>query len=147
MKPIEQTRIWKFMEKMMKWILILCGAFLVIVIAIAVFMRYIMHSTLFGSEEILALLAIWLYWIGGAYGSYEDSHISADMTNLLLRNERVRHVYQGFIRGLTMVISGIFATFIRERPPCFTGISSERSSGKEKNPPSWVPPIFFSQPS
>lgn len=109
MKPIEQTRIWKFMEKLMKWLLIICGALLVIVIAIAVFKRYIMKSTLFGSEEILALLAIWLYWIGGAYGSYEDSHISADMTNLLIRNDRVRHVYQGIIRGLTMVITGIFA--------------------------------------
>ena len=109
MKPIEQTFIWNFMEKLMRWILIVCGILLIIVIAAAVFMRYVMQSTLFGNEEILALLAIWVYWIGGAYGSYEDSHISADMTNLLIHNAKVRKYYQGFVRGLTVVISGVFA--------------------------------------
>lgn len=109
MKPIEKTLIWKIMEKLMRWLLIVCGVLLVIVITISVFMRYVMNSTLFGSEEILALLAIWLYWIGGAYGSFEDSHISADMTGMIIRNERVREIYRVIIRGVTMVIAGIFA--------------------------------------
>lgn len=109
MKPIEKTFIWKALEKVMRWLLIISGVLLVIVITISVFMRYVMNSTLFGSEEILALLAIWLYWIGGAYGSYEDSHISADMTNLLIRNEKIRAKYQLFIRGVTVVIAGVFA--------------------------------------
>lgn len=109
MKPIEQTHIWRFMERLMSWILIICGVCLIAVIAIAVVMRYVMESTLFGSEEILAMAAIWLYWIGGSYGSYEDSHISADMTNLLIRNEKVRHIYQGFARILTTAITGVFA--------------------------------------
>ena len=59
--------------------------------------------------EILALLAIWLYWIGGAYGSYEDSHISADMTGMMIRNERVREIYRMVIRGVTALIAGVFA--------------------------------------
>ena len=109
MKPIEQTHIWKFMERLMSWILIICGVCLILVIAVSVIMRYCLESTLFGYEEILALAAIWLYWIGGAYGSYEDSHISADMTNLLIRNEKIRHIYHGFVRILTAVITGVFA--------------------------------------
>lgn len=109
MKPIETTLIWRFMEKLMRWILILCSGLLVIVIGIAVFMRYVMNSVFFGSDEILALLAIWLYWIGGAYGSYEDSHISADMSSLFIKNPKVLHVFQTAVRGITVVISGIFA--------------------------------------
>ena len=109
MKAIENTFIWKLLEKIMRYLLIIAGALLIIIMGISVFMRYVMNSTLFGSEEILALLAIWLYWIGGAYGSYEDSHISADMTDLLIRNEKFRAKYKIFIRGLTVVICGVFA--------------------------------------
>ena len=69
MKPIEKTFIWKLMEALMRWLLMISGVLLIVVITISVFMRYVLKSALFGSEEILALLAIWLYWIGGAYGS------------------------------------------------------------------------------
>ena len=86
MKPIEKTFIWKLMEALMRWLLMISGVLLIVVITISVFMRYVLKSALFGSEEILALLAIWLYWIGGAYGSYEDSHIYADKTGKMIRN-------------------------------------------------------------
>lgn len=109
MKPIEKTFIWKLMEALMRWLLMISGVLLIVVITISVFMRYVLKSALFGSEEILALLAIWLYWIGGAYGSYEDSHISADMTGMMIRNERVREIYRMVIRGVTALIAGVFA--------------------------------------
>ena len=58
MKAIENTFIWKLLEKIMRYLLIIAGALLIIIMGISVFMRYVMNSTLFGSEEILALLAI-----------------------------------------------------------------------------------------
>ena len=109
MKPIEKTAIWKIVEKIMSWILVIFSALLVIVITLAVFMRYVMNSTLFGNEEILALLAIWVYWIGGAYGSYEDSHISADMTDLFFKSEKLKHSIRVVIRAVTVFITGCFA--------------------------------------
>ena len=109
MKPIEKTALWKFMERLMSIILVIACALLVIIIGIAVFMRYVMNSTLFGNEEILALLAIWVYWIGGTYGSYEDSHISADMTDLFFRNQKVKRIVRIIVRGITVGITGIFA--------------------------------------
>lgn len=106
---LEKTIIWKAVERIMTAILVVASALLVIIMGISVFMRYVLNSTLFGSEELLALLAIWLYWIGGAYGSYEDSHISADMTNLFIRNVKVRNIYKTIMSGVTTVISAIFA--------------------------------------
>lgn len=109
MKPIEDTLLWKVMERLMRIILIACSALLVIVIGVAVFMRYVMDSVFFGSDEILALLAIWLYWIGGAYGSYKESHVSADMSSLVIKDEKALHIFRIVVRAITVVISAVFA--------------------------------------
>ncbi len=109
MKSIEKTFIWRLMDKLMSAILIASSGCLVIVIAIAVFMRYVMNSVFYGSEDLLVVLAIWLYWIGGAYGSFEDSHISADMTNLFIRNDKIRHYYKIIVRAVTAVLTAVFA--------------------------------------
>lgn len=109
MKPIEETMIWKVLHKSMSAVLMLCSVLLVTVIGLSVFMRFVLGSNLYGSNEILALLAIWLYWIGGGYGSYEDSHISADMTNLMIKSENVKHIVKVIVRAITAVISCVFA--------------------------------------
>lgn len=108
LKPIEETLIWKFMEKMLSFFLILGSAAMLILIVTNVIARYIFNSAIFGAEEILGFLIVWMYWIGGTYGSLEDSHISADMTNLLIKNDRSRHCYQIVVRFVTMVIVGVF---------------------------------------
>ena len=109
MKPIEKTAIWKILDKVMSIILVVFGLCLIVVIGAAVVVRYIMHSALFGNEEILALLAIWVYWIGGAYGSYTDTHISADMTDLFFKNEKLKPAVRVVIRAVTVFITGCFA--------------------------------------
>jgi TRAP-type C4-dicarboxylate transport system permease small subunit len=108
-KPLEETFLWKALEKLMSFILIICGTLLVVVIGISVFMRYVMNSVFFGADEILIILAIWLYWIGGAYGSYEDSHISADMTDIFIKNDKVRQKFRLMVRGVALFISAVLA--------------------------------------
>ena len=109
LKPIEDTFIWRLLEIIMRVILIVTSILLVIIIGISVYMRYVMDSVFFGSDELLALLAIWLYWVGGAYGSYEHSHISADMTGLFIKNEKVLNIVRTVVKGVTVVITGVFA--------------------------------------
>lgn len=108
LKPIEETFIWKALEKLLSAFLILGSASMLILIVANVIARYIFDSAIFGAEEILGFLIVWMYWIGGTYGSLEDSHISADMTGLLIKNDKFRHKYQIATRFVTMVIVGIF---------------------------------------
>ena len=108
-RPIEDTLLWKGIEKLLSFALISCGALLVVVIGVSVFMRYVMKSVFFGADEILTLLAIWLYWLGGAYASYEDSHISADMTNLFIKNDKTRRIFNLAVRAVTLFTSAVFA--------------------------------------
>lgn len=108
LKPIEETFIWRFMDRLLSIFLIVGSASMLILIVANVVMRYFFDSAIFGAEEILGFLIVWMYWIGGTYGSLEDSHISADMTNLLIKNEKIRHNYQVVVRFVTMVIVGVF---------------------------------------
>ena len=107
MKPIEESVIWKVVDKVLSVFLVVGSMSMLILMVSNVIARYVFNSTIFGAEEILGFLIVWMYWMGGTYGSFEDSHISADMTHLLIRNENVRHKYQIVVRFVTMVIVGI----------------------------------------
>jgi len=108
-KPIEEWLIWKLCEKAMKWILIIASVVLICVVGATVFIRYCLSGDFFGSDEIITLFAMWLYWLGGAYGSYEGSHITADLTNLFIKNEKALHGVHIFVNAMNVIITGIFS--------------------------------------
>ncbi len=63
--------------------------------------RYFFNTSLFGLEEFVGYTAVWLYFIGAAYGTYERSHIKAEFVDVLFRGPRVN----AFIRALSAVLS------------------------------------------
>ncbi|NLD24447.1 MAG: TRAP transporter small permease subunit, partial [Bacteroidales bacterium] len=52
---------------------------LVILITSATFTRYVIQADLYGYDEWAKLLAMWLYFMGAAYGAYNESHVTADI--------------------------------------------------------------------
>ena len=52
---------------------------LVLIITIATFVRYIVKGDLYGYDEWAKLIAIWLYFMGAAYGAFNESHVTADL--------------------------------------------------------------------
>ena len=83
---------------------------LTIMIGVCVFVRYIIHSDIYGSDEIITMLALWLYWIGAAYGSYEDTHITADMTDLFIKDPKKKRIVRIIVKGITAVV-GFFLAY------------------------------------
>lgn len=94
MERLKSSLIWKNLEKIQRIILIICSALAVGIIVAAVFMRYVLGTDLYGMEEILAVVAFWLYFIGGAHGSFEKSHIKADIVSVYVKNERIKNTIQ-----------------------------------------------------
>ena len=45
----------------------------------SVVLRYCFKQNFYGSDEVIMLFAFWLYFMGAVYGSYENSHIKADL--------------------------------------------------------------------
>jgi TRAP-type C4-dicarboxylate transport system permease small subunit len=75
-----------------------------------VIMRYFFQSPLVGIEELAAYVAFWLYFIGGAYGSYERSHISADISQLVFKN-KLHYAKSHAITSLISSFAALYALF------------------------------------
>lgn len=109
MDKIKNSFLWRVLDKIMSFILITSSIILTIMIGVCVFVRYILHSDIYGSDEIITLFALWLYWIGAAYGSLEDSHITADMLDLFVTNPKILWIKKIFVKGFTTIIAAILA--------------------------------------
>ena len=108
-KSIENFFLWRLLIRLEQYILVICSSGAMLVIVLSVIMRYILKSDLYGIEEIIVPLALWLYFIGGAYGSYEGSHISADIITELIKSPKIIRGIKIFIAGAVLFCSAVFA--------------------------------------
>lgn len=94
----------------MKSVLVLCVAGVALTIFAAVFARYLLHTSLFGYDEITFLFATWLYFIGAVYTQYKEGHVRSELLEHLLRSQRQLAV----LRVVTQAIclgTGIFFSY------------------------------------
>jgi TRAP-type C4-dicarboxylate transport system permease small subunit len=75
--------IWVFLLKAQRLVMLVGICVATTSVFIEVIMRYVFKSPFVGIEELAAYSAFWVYFIGGAYGAYERSHIKAELTHLL----------------------------------------------------------------
>jgi tripartite ATP-independent transporter DctM subunit len=86
---------------------ILVMAALVVVVALAVFFRYVVSRPIAGSDEIATLLLVWLTFLGGAVGLRRRMHPSV---NLVL--ERLPGSIQIHVEVFTRLLELIFFTAV-----------------------------------
>ncbi|MCM3766273.1 TRAP transporter small permease [Neobacillus niacini] len=101
--------IWTGLLRLQRTILILTSILIVLGISITAIFRYVFKVDIFGMEEIIVIFAFWLYFTGGAYGSYERSHISADIISSYVKNERTKSMIKAATSLITTVLCLIFA--------------------------------------
>lgn len=105
---LRDTAFWKILVKLMKVVLIICSVGSTGCIVAAAFMRYCLNMNFYGSEEIILLFAFWLYFIGASYGSFENSHIKADLMNMYIRNMRYKDGLNLIAQFLTTCVNLVF---------------------------------------
>lgn len=84
------------------------GLLLPSMVTVGVFFRYILKTDLYAIEEIEVFLAIWFYFMGAAYASYRESQITADILQVMLKNERTKKILAIVATGITFAISAVF---------------------------------------
>lgn len=97
--------LWEGLLRLQKVILVSSAIILTGTIAIEVLFRYFLHLPLYGIEEVAAYSAMWLYFIGAAYGAFERSHISATLMEMLLKEPRTRHKLKVATSLITTVVT------------------------------------------
>lgn len=101
---LERTAFWKALERFLEIGLIISGILVALITFSAVIARA-MNINLLGYEEILIICAFWLYMLGTAYGSFENSHIKADILVVMMK-EGVRKDLVAMLRNALSVVLG-----------------------------------------
>lgn len=86
----ENSAIWKILQHSAQWLMIICSVCCTTVIIVSCIMRYVFTKNWYGSDEIILTFAFWLYFMGAVYGSFEDSHIKADIIPTVVKNMRTK---------------------------------------------------------
>lgn len=112
MQPIEiapRLPLWGFLGKFQKCVMAVTSILIVGMICYAVVARYVFGSDFYGSEELIQMLAFWLYFMGAAQGSREKSQISADILSCYITNEkwcRFAHLIKDFLTaGICLLVT------------------------------------------
>jgi len=102
---IENFFLWRWLLKLERFFMVFCSIAVVIIFGIKVVCRYILKIDFSGSEELLIIFALWLYYSGGLYGSYEDSHIKADVLSIVVSNPRISYVINILVKAISLAVS------------------------------------------
>jgi len=76
-----------------RFFLVVASLVLSLVFLFVVVLRYLFQADLFAYEEWVLMLAFWLYFLGAAMGSYENSHVKADFLLSLITNLRIKWLF------------------------------------------------------
>jgi len=80
--------------------LIMAFTFLFVVI-----LRYGFRADLFAYEEWLLIVCFWLYFIASALGTFEDSHVNADLLDHFIVDARLKWIRILVVATIELVVS------------------------------------------
>ena len=126
---LQDAIFWRSIVKIMRIAMVICSAATTGCILVAVVMRYILKSNFYGSDEIILVFAFWLYFMGAAYSSYENSHIKADLLNMYIKNMHykdmlnlVAQIFTVLVNVVLMVWACQFMLWAWEKNPLTTAL-------------------------
>jgi len=104
---LERTLLWSGLQKLLRFGLVVSSVMVTIITFAAVITRA-MNINFLGYEEILIIFAFWLYMLGAAYGSYEKSHITADILVVSMPEGMAKSLVMILRNLLTLVLGVLF---------------------------------------
>lgn len=108
---IESTAFWKRLETAQRFIMITASVLAVTLVFVGVIMRYVLKKDFYGAEEIITVVAMWLYYIAGVYATYKKDHIKADIMHTFVSNKRVLMVIDIVVGLITSIVLACFAVW------------------------------------
>jgi TRAP-type C4-dicarboxylate transport system permease small subunit len=71
-------------------------------------LRYVFHTDMYGMEEVVVMVAFWLYFMANSYAVYEKSHVKADILPSML-NKRHQQLIKPVLYGLMLIACIIYS--------------------------------------
>lgn len=104
-------RIWNGALVFQRFIMMICGIALTVLVFTQVITRYFFSISLFGIEELATFSAVFMYFFGISHAAWERGHISASLVELILPKGRPQLAVEAFASVLTMILSAWMTTW------------------------------------
>lgn len=95
----------KMMISIKSYFLALSTFILALTFLFVVVSRYILHTDLFAYEEWLLPMCFWLFFMGSAVGTYEDTQIKADILESYITNPRTIWLRRVILSAIEFLIT------------------------------------------
>jgi TRAP-type C4-dicarboxylate transport system permease small subunit len=109
MKAIEKTFFWKGINFVQRTLLGIASICIMLIVVANAFARYVLNVGIFGIEEMIVIIAMWMYWIGGIVATAENQHIRGDMLDMFIKSEKGKLILSLVAQLLTIGGLGLFA--------------------------------------
>jgi len=109
MKSIEKTLFWKSINWVQRTMLGITSICIMLIVVINVIARYVFNIGIFGIEEMIVIIAMWMYWTGGVVATAENAHIKGDMLDMFIKSKTAKKVLVYIAHAITVAALGLFA--------------------------------------
>jgi len=99
----------RIMVNLQKFFLFYLFALLILAMMLELLVRFFLKQSIFGLSDFIGFSSVWLYAIGASYASYERSHIKAEFINVIVKSDRVRHLFRFVSAVVSTLMSIVFA--------------------------------------
>lgn len=104
---LRETLFWTILHHIIVILMVVGSVASTACMVYSVILRYVFKGNFYGSDEVIMLFAFWLYFMGAAYGSFEDSHIKADLLSVYLKNMHLKDACTILSEFLTVAVNTI----------------------------------------
>ena len=105
-QKVENFFLWKWLLGIERTVMLACSVLVVLTIVAGVVCRYILHLNFTISDELLTIMALWLYFIGGVEGgNYLDNHIKADVMSVFVTSKTANRIINVIVKLISLVVS------------------------------------------
>lgn len=109
-EKIENFFLWRWLLKTERAVMVFCCISVIILIGAGVLCRYVLQVNFQAKDEILVILAMWLYFVGGVEGgNYRDNHIKADVASLLIKSDKMNYILEIVVKAISFIVSILLA--------------------------------------
>jgi TRAP-type C4-dicarboxylate transport system permease small subunit len=104
-EKIQNSKIWKGLLVLQKIVMAVSTVSVVATLMAVVLCRHVFHYNFLGYNEIIVVSAMWMYFIGSSYASWEETHINADILSQFL-SER-KQLILGIVTRTIQILIGL----------------------------------------
>lgn len=107
----ESSKAWQAFLQVIKTGIFICAVITVAVMFIAVLMRYVFKLDFLGYEEIELTLILWLYYLGAAYATYNETHIKGDVMSFIFKSGKGKKFYNISIIVFSLIVMAFWVVW------------------------------------